>query len=61
MNMAMLGFRTIDEMVGRTDLLEMKEELAGIKARVDLSTILNNPYANTKQKVTFDPKQIFDF
>lgn len=59
--MAMLGFRTIDEMVGRTDLLEMKEELAGIKARVDLSTILNNPYANTKQKVTFDPKQIFDF
>ena len=59
--MAMLGFRTIDEMVGRTDLLEMKEELAGVKARVDLSTILNNPYANTKQKVTFDPKQIFDF
>ena len=59
--MAMLGFRTIDEMVGRSDLLEMKEGLDGIKSKIDISTILNNPYANMKQKVTFDPKQVFDF
>ena len=23
--------------------------------------ILNNPYAGPKQKVTFDPKQVYDF
>ena len=59
--MAMLGFKSIDEMVGRTDLLEMKEGVLGIKSKVDIQNILNNPYANTKQRVTFDPKHAFDF
>ena len=31
------------------------------KGKVDLSEILYNPYAGTKEKVTFDPKKVYDF
>jgi glutamate synthase (ferredoxin) len=42
--MAKLGFRNINEMVGRTDLLEMKNALAHYKARgLDYSRILYTP------------------
>ncbi len=47
--MAKLGVRTVDELVGRTDLLKMKTDLDFDKARtVDLSAILDNPYAGVK-------------
>ena len=60
--MARLGVRTVDELVGRTDLLKMKEHPDAPRAkRVDLSAILNNPFAKEGEKVTFDPKQIYDF
>ena len=60
--MAKLGVRTVDELVGRTDLLKMKEHPDAPRAkRVDLSAILNNPFAKEGEKVTFDPKQIYDF
>ena len=40
--MAKLGFRSIDEMIGRVDKLKKKENLDNWKAkRVDLSLILN--------------------
>ena len=40
--MAELGFRTVDEMVGRTDLLEMREALEHWKAKgLDYSSILH--------------------
>ncbi len=42
--MAELGFRTIDEMVGRTDALEPKKAIAHWKAKgIDLSNILYQP------------------
>ena len=54
--MARLGIATIDEMVGRTDLLTVSDSVQEPhKGKVDLSAILNNPYAG-KGKVTFDPK-----
>ncbi len=59
--MAKLGVRTIDELVGRTDLLKLKEHVDSRYEKVDLSNILSNPYVNAKQKVTFDPKQVYDF
>ena len=60
--MAKLGVRTIDELVGRTDLLKVKEEPTSERAAtLDLSQILNNPYEGTKTPVTYNPKKIFDF
>lgn len=59
--MAKLGCRTIDEMVGRSDLLKVRGDLAGRETKIDLGRILNNPFAGPKAKVTFDPKHIYDF
>jgi glutamate synthase (ferredoxin) len=44
--MAQLGFRTMDEMIGRTDVLEAKSAIAHWKAKgIDLSPILYQPQA----------------
>ena len=59
--MAKLGCKTIDEMVGRSDLLKVREDLTGHEKELDLSKILNNPFAGPKEKVTFDPKHVYDF
>lgn len=46
--MAKLGFRTLDEMIGRTDKLKVKN-VDGWKAKkVDLSRILYNPHVDTR-------------
>lgn len=58
--MAKLGVKTVDEIVGRTDLLKMRDDLTDHEKQVDLSVILSNPYAGQKN-VTFDPKKVFDF
>ena len=43
--MAKLGIRTVDELVGRTDLLKKKDHIPNARAnKVDLSNILDNPY-----------------
>ena len=57
--MAALGVRTVDELVGRTDLLKMKDKLPEGTVKLDLSQIINNPYVN--EKSVFDPKQVYDF
>ena len=59
--MARLGVRTVDELVGRSDLLKVREGLTGRQAEIDLSNILNNPFAGKGQKVIFDPKQVYNF
>ncbi len=59
--MALLGIKTVDELVGRTDLLKMKENLPDRLQKIDLSLILSNPYEKCQEKVIFDPKQVYDF
>ena len=59
--MSKLGVRTVDEMVGRTDLLKASDREEPHRGKVDLSAILNNPYAGKGQKVTFDPKAEYHF
>ncbi len=59
--MAKLGVRTVDELVGRSDLLKVREDLNEREKELDLSAILQNPFAGPKEKVIFDPKQVYDF
>ncbi len=60
--MAKLGVRTIDELVGRTDLLKVKEEPGSERASaLNLEQILYNPHEGTKKAVTYNPKKIYDF
>ena len=60
--MAKLGVRTVDELVGRTDLLKVKDEPTSSRAAtLDLSGVLYNPYAKQKKGMIFNPKKVFDF
>ena len=60
--MAKLGVRSLKEMVGRTDLLVATDAVdEPHKGKVDLSAILNNPYAKAGSEVTFDPKAEYNF
>ena len=58
--MAKLGVRTVDELVGRTDLIKagkMAEEY-----NVDLSRIIDNPFANDAQsKISYANKNPYNF
>ena len=59
--MAKLGVRTVDELVGRTDLLKVRPALAGSRAsEMDLSGLLKNPLVENTN-VHFDPKAVYDF
>ena len=61
-HMARLGVRTVEELVGRTDLLRVRQPAVNERAAtVDLSAILNNPYVGTGAKTHFDPGDVYDF
>lgn len=53
--MAKLGIRTMDALVGRTDLLRERE------SRLDLSAMLEHKFAETTKNPGFDAKQLYDF
>ena len=55
--MAKLGIRTVDELVGRTDLLSIKESAAD--KNIDFTNILATSIADGKKH--FDPDDIYDF
>lgn len=59
--MAALGVRSVNELVGHTELLKVRENLSEKQQELDLHLILDNPYVGTKQRFTFDPKQVYDF
>lgn len=60
--MAKLGIRTVEELIGRTDLLKVRQSVnIGRAKRVDLSKVLGNPFAEDRSKVCFDPKHIYNF
>ncbi|APW96250.1 glutamate synthase subunit alpha [Halobiforma lacisalsi AJ5] len=50
--MAELGFETVDEMIGRVDALEQRDDVDHPKARtVDLSAVLADPGGDVRRKV----------
>ena len=59
--MAKLGVRSVDELVGRSDLLKRKEGKEKRFDGIDLSRILENPYAGQKDQRIFEPKKVYDF
>ena len=59
--MAKLGVRTVDELVGRTDLLRVKPAAPGSRAaKLDLDCILHNP-AIANSNVHFIKEDSYDF
>lgn len=57
--MAKLGVKTVDELVGRIDLIKPKSDIKGTAAEVDLSNILNADFAS--EKVEYGKKSLYDF
>lgn len=58
--MAKLGIRTVDELVGRSDLLEMKQTEEAQRCGLDLTGLLSNPEIK-QYNVAFDAKQTYNF
>ena len=59
--MARLGVRTVEELVGRTDLLRVRTPAVNARAAtVDLSAVLDSPCAGAP-KTRFDPGDAYDF
>lgn len=59
--MAKLGFRTVNEMVGRTDRLAPREKQITERAeKINLQSVISDRYAHVKEN-TFDPQHAFDF
>ncbi|WP_029233078.1 glutamate synthase large subunit [Butyrivibrio sp. VCB2006] len=64
--MSQLGFRTVEEMVGRTDKLAMRTyggsdmDIKKRKEAADLSRILDRAYVDRKDN-HFDPKEVYNF
>ncbi len=56
--MAMLGVRSVDELVGRYDLLSVKSDLKGQAAKLDLSRMIGE---SLPLCATYDKKRAYDF
>ncbi len=56
--MAKLGVRSVDELVGRYDLIRVKENLTGHAAKLDLGRMLSS---GTQLKCSYDEKRAYDF
>ncbi len=59
--MARLGIRTVDELVGRNDLLKRKSGLDSHGSELDLSKIISPDEEFTSEEVKYHEKQLFDF
>ena len=60
--MAKLGFRKVDDMIGRVDKLKQKKHAHGWKAQnIDLSSILYVPDKYRGKVVRFNPDKKYDF
>lgn len=61
--MAKLGIKTVNELVGRTDLLKARELSESEKKakKIDLSAILENRFMTEEKESKFNPEQIYDF
>ena len=59
--MAKLGVHNLDELVGRSDLIKVREDVdPQIYGKLDLSAIVENPYLH-EEKHLFMPQDVYDF
>ena len=59
--MAELGFKTVDEMIGRTDCLKKREALPGPHSNTIMFDMILKPGFEKAKDNRFDPKQSYDF
>ncbi len=57
--MSRLGIRTVDELVGRTDLLRRRETADERENKTDVSLLLDSKYSDCR--ISYNEKKLFDF
>lgn len=60
--MAKLGVKKLDELIGRSDLLKVRDDIAGDERmkKIDLSPIIENPFIHDKKRI-FNDKDAYNF
>ena len=56
--MGKLGIRTVEELVGRNDLIKIRDDLSDREKKLDLKRILLNVPC---EKISHEEKDLFDF
>lgn len=59
--MARLGIRSVNELVGRSDLLQVWQSDETSAAKLDLTAVIENPYAAPEKRNHFQPDRLYDF
>ncbi len=59
--MAKLGIRKVDDLIGRTDLIKVKENGNNPAGKVDLSAVIDSSFAGERKENRFNPKNQYDF
>ena len=59
--MSSLGVKTVNELVGRTDLLKVRDNLSDKEKKIDLSKILLDMSKTDKEESVFNDKHLYDF
>lgn len=60
--MAKLGVKKLDELIGRSDLLKVRDDIAGDQRlnQIDLSPMIDNPFIKDKKRI-FNEKDVYNF
>ena len=59
--MAKLGVRKVDELIGRTDLLKVKDNLSGKESLINLDKVLYDMSKVDREEQTFHSEKVYDF
>ena len=59
--MALLGIKKVDDLIGRTDLLKVKDDPKVEEHHINFNEIIDSSFANERKENKFNPKNVYNF
>ena len=59
--MALLGIRKVDDLIGRTDLLKVKDDPKVKEHHINFNEIIDSSFAGERKENKFNPKNVYNF
>lgn len=59
--MALLGIKKVDDLIGRTDLLKVKDDPKVKEHHINFNEIIDSSFAGERKENKFNPKNVFNF
>lgn len=59
--MALLGIKKVDDLIGRTDLLKVKDDPKVKEHHINFNEIIDSSFANERKENKFNPKNVYNF